>query len=378
MGDKFCDYCLGALSIQRFNRRLGCGHFICNYCLEFLNKSFGMNLCPFDRRQYNRNLVDLPEDQATRLYIVSPKEMCATHGKTQLYYSKKTYAKLCEMCISKQNISTSDILEEEEFNYYITDKVKQLEAHALYVRDVYESTIQVAEEYEKFENYVKLLRAIKRDLNSTALPNDLIKKLELLNNCKLTEESRSFNEPDFSHFTLPVFQDNFLDYASDMGIEREKKIVGSSSEETVWMGKSLFLLSDIHNNGYYIYRYKIQCPGPVNLIELGLGAEFYKENPANYSSVIVTTVREEIEVSHRLVVSEEKARVTKQFKMYPSIRLYPGDEFQVSVCLDSEKVLCIRNLERNIAFGSKCLHVMDHDQVEESLIIYIRLEDFTP
>ena len=363
----YCDYCYENLNNHRINKSLGCGHAICNVCIDFLKRSFDLTQCPFDKKPYSRDAKDLPEHKASRV----KSELCSIHFKPTTYYIKNTWSKACEDCVAEKHITRDNILDQHEINSYITTTLSEVQVKANLLSIEYKNNLEIIAFYESISNYADNIKMLTPDSSAELQENDIDEKLSALRYC---EGFPHINERFLKLGDETVFEAYVLKSFSGLGIEREKRLILSDSNNYVWTGFTLspFLSSGV--DGYYGYNYRIESPQPVYLSEIGLGAELYPTNTETYLSILIKTMNSIQDITKGYMPATHKARITQTYRVNPALLLRPGEEFVVQAIVNTEKIYALQLIGKEFTFGNNRLIETDNKN-STSIVLYLKFKD---
>ena len=368
MDEIICDYCYSPLSLSRFNKALGCGHSICTHCIEFLHRNLNINQCPFDKKSYNSDISFLPVHQASLKLIKSLKNMCQLHRKPKLYYSKESLAKSCVNCLSED-----DALEESELSQYLIQKLIDFKTHASLLAAPYETNIKLMHFLERIHVYTTAVKNFTEEITSNLYESDLDTKLNKLRKCMIVDEFPEFDNKIYESRDPDVLEASIFNNLSILALKREKRLVSSNCDNYAWTGEALISYIPQGGDGYYSYKYRLESTVPVNLIEIGLGNEYYQSEPVVYLKVLARKTGLLIELKNCYNSSGSKAKISKQYRIDAEFRIEPWEEFEIIVDLTTERVYAIRPKEE-ISFGYKRLYLLENSY-RAFLLMYLKFEN---
>lgn len=371
MNSGCCEYCFEKLSIERSNLALGCGHAICKNCIESICKNFNTCQCPFDKLFINQDIEKLPEHKASMAVIRSKISLCPVHQKQAHYYSKISYSKLCQECIDTQQISKNDVIAEELFDNYLTDTLNEIKNRVNLLSIEYAKSLEIADYYEKVSAYGDTINKIGLMINNELYEQPLEYKLNVIRKCGALTIPPDVNFEALSSMDIEYLERLFLKAISDLAIQREKRLLKSGKDVCAWNGNTLSSYYAPGQQGRFIFKFRIEAPGPFRVTAIGFGAEFYESSPIEYLTLEITSQTYHMHVPTHNEKPSGTSRLTREFKVNSMFNLDSNEEFRIKFSTGVEKIYCLVPSLITTSGQYKLHHLSQNHQISQ--IFYIKL-----
>lgn len=367
-----CEYCYEILSPIRYNLSLGCGHAICKQCVVFISANYNTTQCPFHKTKLDQPIENLPIHKASLVQYKKPIPLCPIHKNPNIYYSTLDFAKLCAECISQQNLSEKNIIEESQFPKFFSEKFIEIQSNSNLLAIEYEKCLEFANFLERISNHADIVKKISATINSEFCEEKLDLKLSVLKGCNAFEKISDSDYEKVKIMNISIYECILTKTFSSLAIEKEKRSGDFNSNLCVWSGNE-FEQYQSQQADIICFPFKIFSPGPFKIKAIGLGSNI------NYQTEIYQSVHiycgEFEEIPLKLVESKERNRITDEYVLAYEIKIESGELFRILVCMNEGLAFLCSPLPEVLFGDRKLCYCGDPDK--SSLVFYIKLEAVT-
>ena len=281
------------------------------------------------------------------------------------------YTKGCVDCIHRD-----DILEQGEFNQFLSQKLTDLKSHANQLLIPCERNIEIMRFFDEVIIYTDAVKKFTEEITSDLLENDLDTKLKKLRKYMSFKKLKEFDK-EYESLEPAILVNYFIRNLSDLGINREKKIVSSNSYDFAWTGNLLGTYEPKVENLIYTFKYRLESLTPVNLMEIGIAGEIYTTEPVEYLRVFIVKGDTILPIKDCCLPSCMHDRISKQYILGEGFRVEPGEEIEIKLVPNRRHIYCIINPHQEINFGDKRLFLLvdPNHAYNMAMPIYFKFED---